>query len=49
MPYFEAIRNSVDDKVKWAFSYHTENDRDRMGNLCRHINVSSSNMSLIYL
>ena len=49
MPYFEAIRNSVDDKVKWAFSYHTENDRDRMGNLCRHINVSSSNMSLIFL
>lgn len=49
MPYFEAIRKSVDDKVKWEFSYHTEYDRERMENLCRHINVSSSNRSLIHL
>lgn len=49
MPYFEAIRKSVDDNVKWEFSYHTEDDRNRIENLCRYINVPSSNRSLIYL
>ncbi len=49
MPYFEAIRKSVDDNVKWEFSYHTENDRNRIENLCRYINIPSSNRSLSYL
>lgn len=49
MPYFEAIRKSVEDKVKWVFTYHTENDRKRIENLCRHINVPSCNKSLVYL
>lgn len=41
-PYFSQIRKSVDKDAKWTFSYHNDEDIQRIIMLCHHLNINAN-------
>ena len=48
-PYFLRIQESIGNDAVWAFSYHNDEDLQRISTLCYHLNIEEDKLFLNYL